>query len=164
MLNSPKNDRYTCTYSHSRNLHRKFVSLFHLPNCSRKHLYNSHIPFFYNWSTYKLPIFTYSHPYNLLQDLFPYLNHFPNSGRIEGPMDKRVWWGLALFNLLQPLRFMGRDNCTNNYWFLIAQAQKTVLLQVLISEEGISDQNGKPSNPPSRILSTYFYYFHTLLI
>ena len=102
--------------------------------------------------------------YNLLQDIFPYLNHFPNSGRIEGPMDKGVWWGLALFNLLQPLRFMGRDNCTNNYWFLIAQAQKTVLLQVLISEEGISDQNGKPSNPPSRILSTYFYYFHTLLI
>ena len=59
---------------------------------------------------------------------------------------------------------MGRDNCTNNYWYLIAQAQKNVLLQVLISEEGISDQNGKPSNPPSRTLSTYFYHFHTLLI
>ena len=48
VLNSPENDRYTCTYSHSRNLHQKFVSLFHLPNCSREHLYNSHIPFFYN--------------------------------------------------------------------------------------------------------------------
>ena len=34
----------------------------------------------------------------------------------------------------------------------------------LASDENSCDQNEKPSNPPSRILSTWNHYFHTLLI
>ena len=39
------------------------------------------------------------------------------------------------FNLFLILRSMDRDNVTNNYWFLIAQAQKIGVLQVVLSEE-----------------------------
>ena len=56
------------------------------------------------------------------------------------------------------------DNCTNNYLFLIGQAHKTVLMQIVTSEKNICDQNDKPSNPRSHIPSTYGFYFHTLLI
>ena len=45
-----------------------------------------------------------------------------------------------------------------------AQAQKTCLLQVVVSDEDACDQDGKPSNPPSLILSTYCHYSYTLLI
>ena len=55
-------------------------------------------PFLYNSAIFKLPIFTYSHPYNLLRKLFLYLKHLANSGCIKGPMSKRVLWrGLSLF-------------------------------------------------------------------
>ena len=44
------------------------------------------------------------------------------------------------------------------------QARKIVVLQVVVSDEDACSRNGKPSNPPSLILSTYCRYFYTLLI
>ena len=52
----------------------------------------------------------------------------------------------------------------HNYWFLIAQAKKIGVLQVVVSDEDACKRNGKPFNPPSLIPSTSCHYFHTLLI
>ena len=41
---------------------------------------------------------------------------------------------------------------------------KTGVLQVAISDEEARNRNGKLSNPPSLISSTYCHFFHTLLI
>ena len=70
----------------------------------------------------------------------------------------------------------GRDSCEDQHCFNFsllsqsmdnnntAQAQKTCVLQVVVSDEDTCDQNGKPSDAPSFILSTYCHYFYTLLI
>ena len=46
----------------------------------------------------------------------------------------------------------------------LAQAPKTGVLQVVVSDEDACNQNGKPSNSPSLIPLTYWHYFHTVLI
>ena len=96
MLNSPQNGRSTCTYNHPHNLHQKFVpplqltftSLFHHPLLIHKTILSIPIntPSLCNSAIFKVPIFTYSHPYNLLQKLFPFLNHLVNSGWIKVPV------------------------------------------------------------------------------
>ena len=44
---------------------------------------------------------------------------------------------------------MGRDKCTQNHWFIIAQTQKIGMSLVAASEDDTSDQNGKPYTPPN---------------
>ena len=44
------------------------------------------------------------------------------------------------------------------------QAHKIGVLKVAVSDEDACNRNGKPSNLPSLIPSTYCHYFHTLLI
>ena len=68
------------------------------------------------------------------------------------------------FDLSILSKSMGSDNRTHNHWFLIAQAQKIGVLQVVVSNEDASNWNDKPFNPPSLIPPTYCHYFHTLLI
>ena len=76
-------------------------------------------PSLYNSTVFKHPIFTWSLPYNLLQKLFPYLIHLANWDCVQGPISKGHY-----FNIFLLLRSMDRDNCTKNYWLLIAQTQK----------------------------------------
>ena len=58
-----------------------------------------------------------------------------------------------------------RDNRAHNHWFLIAQAQKIGVLEVVVFDEDGCSQNGKLSNPPpSSIPLIYLHYFHTLPI
>ena len=52
----------------------------------------------------------------------------------------------------------------HNHCFLIAQAQKVGVLQVVVSDEDACRQNEKPSNQSFLKTSTYCHYFHTLLI
>ena len=42
----------------------------------------------------------------------------------------------------------------HNHCFIIAQTQKTGVLQIVVSDEDTCDQNRKPTNPPSPIPST----------
>ena len=57
------------------------------------------------------------------------------------------------------------DSKAHNYLFLIDQAHKIGVLQVLVSDEdGYNALNIKPSDPLSPVPSTYCHYFHTLLI
>ena len=65
--------------------------------------------------------------------------------------------------LISPFLLMDSDNRAHNPWFPIAQVQKIGVLRVVISDEYACNRNGKPSNPPSLIPSTYYYDFHTLL-
>ena len=52
----------------------------------------------------------------------------------------------------------------HNHCFLITQAQKIGLLQVVVSDEEACNRNGKPSNHPSLIPLTYCHYFYTQLV
>ena len=52
----------------------------------------------------------------------------------------------------------------SSHWFLIAQAQKSGVLQVVVvSDKYAWNQNGKQSNSLSPISSTYSHYIHALL-
>ena len=42
----------------------------------------------------------------------------------------------------------------HNHCFIIAQTQKTGVLQIVVSDEDACDQNRKTNNPPSPIPST----------
>ena len=54
--------------------------------CSQNCPYNTiNIPFLYISATLHLPRFAYTHPNNLQQKYFPYLNHFANLVCVEGP-------------------------------------------------------------------------------
>ena len=77
---------------------------------------------------------------------------------------KELWSLWKIFNLSLLLQSMDSDNWARNQWFLIAQAQKIGVLQVLVSAEDACNWNGKPSKPPSLTPSTYCHYFYTLLI
>ena len=68
------------------------------------------------------------------------------------------------FNLSFFLQSIDSNNRAHNHWFLIVQAEKIDVLQIVVSDEDTCSRNGKPSNPSSLIPSTYCYYFHTLLI
>ena len=66
--------------------------------------------------------------------------------------------------LISPFFLKDSDNRADNHWFLIAQAQKIGVLQVVVSNEDVCNWNDKRSNPPSLVPSTYCHYIHTLLI
>ena len=80
----------------------------------------------------------------------------------QGAMESCEGW--HYFNLSLPPQSMDSDISDNYPWFLIAQAQKIGVLQVVVSDENAYNQIGKLSNPPSLISLTYFHYFHTLII
>ena len=63
------------------------------------------------------------------------------------------------FNLCLLPWNMDRKNWAHNHWFFIAQAQKIGVLKVVVSDEGPSNKNDKPFNPPL----SYYHYFHILL-
>ena len=49
-------------------------------------------PFLYTSAIFHLPIFVYSHPYNLHQKHFPYLSHLANAGCVKRQLSKEVMW------------------------------------------------------------------------
>ena len=56
---------------------------------------------------------------------------------------------------------MDSDSTAHNHPVLIAQAKKIGVLQVVVSDEDAWNGNGKISNLPFSIPSTYCHYFHT---
>ena len=108
--------------------------------------------FVYTPAIFHFPIFTYSHPCS------PYTkNIFPNSAM--GSLDDWLCFNLSLLPWS-----MDRDKRAHNHWFLVAQAQKIDVLQVVVSHEDPCNQNGKPSNPPSLIPLTCCHHFHCLVV
>ena len=85
---------------------------------------STNTPSLYNSATFRLPIFTCSHLYNLLWSIFLCLNHLANLDCISDQLTKDCCEEWHCFNLFLLLCIVGMDNCTNNYWFLIGQAQK----------------------------------------
>ena len=120
-------------------------------------------PFLYTSAILHHLIFAYNHPNNLHQKYLPYLNHFANStaSRDQGARESCEDW--HCFNISLP-QIMDSDIRTSNPWFLMAQAQKIGVLQIVVSDEDAWNRNGKLSNPPSLVPSAYCRYFHTLLI
>ena len=81
----------------------------------------------------------------------------------QGAMESCEEW--PRFNLSLLPQSMDSDSRVYNQWFLVAQAQKVGVLQVVVSDEDVCNWNSKPSNPPSLIPSLlYCHYFYTLLI
>ena len=77
---------------------------------------------------------------------------------------KELWSLVRIFNLSLFPQGMDSDNNAHNYWFLIAQAHKMIVLDVVVSDEDVCNWNGKPSRPPALTPSTFCHYFYTLLI
>ena len=120
--------------------------------------------FLYTSPIFDFSIFAYYHPNNLNQKCFPHLSYLANSGCVEDQGARIFCEDWHCFDVSILPQSMYSDNRTHNHWFLIAQVQKIGVLQVVVSDEGASNRNDKPFNPPFLIPPTYCHYLHTLLI
>ena len=80
--------------------------------------------FLYTSTIFHLPIFAYSHPYNLHQKYFPYLDHLANSGCVKWPVSKGVLWGLTQDSQsLIPYRISSENWCivVSSLWWRCLQ-------------------------------------------
>ena len=116
-------------------------------------------PFFH------ITVFTYSHPYNLNQNPFPYLSHSVNSICVKCSENKRVLWGLilSLFWSIPAFPIYGKWIKAFTITDPLSPRLKKLIYCVVASDKHACDQDDKPYNPPSPILSTYCHYFHILL-
>ena len=125
----------------------------------------TNIFFLYTSPMFDFPAFAYYHPNNIYQKFFPTAAISPIQvvSRDEGARTSCEGWHCFDLSILP--QNMDSDNRTHNHWFLIAQAQKDGVLQVVVSDkDDTSNRNDKTYNPSSLIPSTYCHYFHTLLI
>ena len=133
---------------------------------SRNHLYNPH------QHSLLLYLSSFSPPYFLratiptiyTKNIFPTSSIWPIQAapRDQGARESCEDW--HCFNLSLLPQSKDSDNRAHNHWFLIAQAQKSGVLQVVFADQYAFNWNGKPFSPPSLIPSIYNYYFDTLLI
>ena len=107
-------------------------------------------PFLYTSAIFHLPIFAYSHLYNLHQKQFPYHSHLANLSCVKGPMSKGFLWGLTLycfnwhcFNFSLFPQSIDRDN----------RAQQSLIL--VASDEQDRNQYRKKFIPLSLLPSNY---------
>ena len=98
------------------------------------------------------------------KNIFPTSSIWPIQAapRDQGARESCEDW--HCFNLSLLPQSKDSDNRAHNHWFLIAQAQKNGVLQVVFADQYAFNWNGKPFSPPSLIPSIYNYYFDTLLI
>ena len=59
------------------------------------------------------------------------------------------------FNLSLLPQSMNGDDEVHNHWFLVAQAEKNGVLQVVVFDKGACNRNYKPSDQPSLIPANY---------
>ena len=138
-----------------------FSSLFHLYFLTKSSLQSPHV-LLLSHIIFSPPYFCVQPSHQSTPTIFSLPQPF-SQFRMRQRM-KELWSLWKIFNLSLLLQSMDSDNWARNQWFLIAQAQKIGVLQVLVSAEDACNWNGKPSKPPSLILSTYCHYFYTLLI
>ena len=162
----------TCEHSHHYSLHQKSVPLLHSMFGSLFY------PYLFKKSSEHSPLTLFSSiPQQFFTSLFLrtitptiYTKNVFSTSAIE-PIQAASWdQGAREFYetrhcLISPLflKVWTVTAGTHNHWLLIAQAQKTGVLQVVVSDEGACNWNGKPFNPTSLIPSTYCQYFGTLL-
>ena len=104
------------------------LTIFHLPIplllIHKIILTISSIPLWvYTSAIFHLPIFAYSHPYNLHQNYFPTLAIYPiqTASRDQWSRDSCDDW--QCFNSFNPLcQSMDRNTRAHNHWFLIASS------------------------------------------
>ena len=79
---------------------------------------------------------------------------------VKGPMSEELalLWSLPNF----PKHEQGLKDSQS--LILYSSDTKTGMLQLVVSDENICNENGKPSTPSSSLASIYNHYFHTLLI
>ena len=102
---------HTCAYNHPYSLHQKSVTSLQL---FFTYLFGTYIliksslqspltlPFSIPQQFFTSLFFTYSHPYNIHQEYFPYLSHLAKSSSAKGPMSKGVLCEVKMF---QPTLF-----------------------------------------------------------
>ena len=112
-------------------------------------------PFLYAAATFHLPIFAYNH---LSTPKIFSLPHPFSQFRLRQRTKQ-----LLSFNLSLLPQSMDSGVRVHNHWFLITQPYKIGVLQVVVSDEGACNWNGKPFHPPFLISSIYIHYFHTLV-
>ena len=163
----------TCAYNHHYSLRQKSVSLLHS-------MFNSlFYPYLFKISSEHSPLTLFSSiPQQIFTSLFLrtiiptiYTKNVFSTSAIE-PIQAASWdQGTREFYetwhcLISPL-FL-------KVWTVIAGGSQSLItycsgseigvLQVVVSDEGACNRNGKPFNPPSPIPSTYCQYFDTLLL
>ena len=121
-------------------------------------------PFFYTSTFFHLPIFAYSNPYNLHQKYFslphPFRQFRLHQGTYEQGSLVRINTALISVFFLKVSTGITRLTITDSLSLRLRQVL-VVLLQVVVSDEDVCNQNGKPSNLPSPIPSNYYHHFHT---
>ena len=144
-----------CACNHPNNLQEKLIPLLQSIFTSLFHPYLITKLSLQSPLTFALCLSNFSPLNNLNQKLFSLLQLF------------------SQFRLHQWNMELGSSARTNtalispffhNHWFCINKAEKISVLQIVLSDEDACNWNGKPFNLPSLIPSTYYYYFHTLLI
>ena len=165
----------TCAYNHPSHLCQKsvpllkstFISLFHTYLFSKSSLQNSLTLPSSLISNFSPSYFLRTAIPTICTKIFSLLQSFR---QFRLSQESRVLGKLMRTDTVLISHFYskyGSDNRAYNHWLFIAVAHKIGLLQVInmtkISDEDACNSNGKLSNSPSLIPSTYCHYFHTLL-
>ena len=112
----------------------------------------TNIPFLYAAAIFHLTVSAYNHPGYLHQPYFPYLIYLANSDCVKGQRS----YGVLISSFFPKV--------WTAVWFLITQAWKIDVLQVVVSDEDACNWNSKLFHPLFLIPSIYSHYFHTLVI